>query len=187
MFSILSILPQSCLTERIAMPSSAVSHQYDLTATNAVWIALATLHSDNPEEEGFSPSEIEDRVAALNLFQKDPSTITTHIKQHLAAKKPSNAKPRRMITELSGGRRRLFVEGDEYHSSRINSPSHPSPDDLPTEFRPLLYWYENWSRQVRDRRASPKDRDPLEALAGTWTFGDADEYVREMREGWEGR
>ena len=93
---------------------------------------------------------------------------------------PPNAKPRRMVTELPAGRRRLFVEGDEYHilvESTVRS--RPSTDDLPVEqFRPLLHWYENWSRQILViSHVEPPSRSRsalLKPLAGTWTFGDSD-------------
>jgi len=163
------------------------AHAYDLTATNAVWIALATMHERSPNIEGFTVREIEDEVASLNLFQKDPSTITQHIKQHLAAAKSSNAKPRRMVTELADGRRRLYIEGDEYHTSRTNSPTHPAVEDLPIEFRGLLHWYEGWSRLYQQQLNRIDSEDPLLALMGTWTFGDGDTYLRELREGWDDR
>lgn len=162
------------------------THAYDLTATNAVWIALATLHAAKPEADGFTATEIEDEVRSLNLFQKNRITISTHIGQHLVATKRPNAKPRRLLRELSDGRYRLYVEGDAYHPSRRNSPTHPAQEDLPTEFRPLVDWYESWSRKVPTNGSTQTDQDPLLALAGTWTFGDADSYLRDQRSGWDG-
>jgi hypothetical protein len=158
---------------------------YNLTATKAIWIAIANLHSKFPEAEGFTPYEIEIEVSRLHLFEKDPSTITQHINQHLVATKRANAKPRRMLTELPSGKRRLFIEGDPYDASRSNSEIHPRLEDIPLEFRPLLLWYEEWSRGRSGQGRPSPERDPLLALAGTWTFGDADTYLREHRSGWE--
>jgi hypothetical protein len=164
---------------------SPTSKSYDLTATNAVWIATANLHSRLPKKEGFTPKEIFDEVYSLNLFQKDPKTVTQHIAQHLVATKNANAKPRRMLTELPDGRRRLFVEGDDNDASRANGPLYPESDDLPPEFRSLLHWYQEWSRKYRDQRVASIGEDPLLALSGTWTFGDAAAYLQEHRSGWE--
>jgi hypothetical protein len=168
------------------MPTlSSSAKSYDLTATNAVWIATANLHAKFPAAEGFTPDEIQNEVSSLKLFQKDPYTIRQHIGQHLVATKNANAKPRRMLTELANGKRRLFVEGDAYDLSRGNGPIYPQPEDLPLEFRSLLPWYQDWSRKHRQQRATPVEDDPLLALSGTWTFGDAATYLQEQRSGWE--
>ena len=169
------------------MTTTISPHGYDLTATNAVWIGLSTLHASHPDAEGFTKEEIENEIRRMNLFQKNPSTITTHITNHLAANKSANAKPRRMVTQLPGGQLRLFIEGDPYHSSRLNGPVHPSLEDLPLEFRPLLRWYEAWSHQHRKKRLTSQGKDPMEMLEGTWTFGESDTFLGEMRRSWEMR
>ena len=51
------------------------------------------------------------------------------------------------------------------------------------EYLGLLKWYTTWN--LSDSKKGSPPLDPLLALVGTWTFGDADTYVREMREGWE--
>jgi len=92
-----------------------------------------------------------------------------------------------MLTELPNGYRRLYIEGDAFHPSREGGQSTPKVEDLPRDLRRWLPWYEQWSKDHLSKLSGSPMDDPLERLAGTWTFGDADSYLREMRDGWEGR
>ena len=155
------------------------------TVADAVWVATAALHHRHPEAAGFSPAAIREEVFASRLTDKDERTVYQHIIQHLLANKPKDPNVRKMLTEVGEGLRRLYVAGDPVHPSKKDGLSTPKPDDLPQDMRHWLTWYEGWSRAHSRRRESTPTIDPLLALAGTWTFGDADTYVREMREGWE--
>jgi hypothetical protein len=55
----------------------------------------------------------------------------------------------------------------------------PKPEEIPAHPHDANATQTN--AQPRHRRLIPAV-DPLEALKGTWTFGDADTFVREMRE-----
>ncbi len=156
-----------------------------LTAADAVWIATAMLHDRQPEATGFTPAEIQAEVTRNNLTGALPKTIYQHIMQHVTATQPANPNRRRMLTELRNGSRRLYLEGDDHHPSRDGAQFTPKPEDLAPHLRGWLSWYEIWSRSHPDKREPSPAIDPLEELAGTWTFGDADTYVREIREGWQ--
>jgi len=156
-----------------------------LTAADAVWIATAMLHDRYPQAAGFTPSSIQDEVLRNNLTSALPKTVYQHIVQHVTATQPANPNRRRMLTELSDGLRRLYLDGDSFHNSRNGAQSLPKADDLPPHLRGWLSWYESWSRAHPHKRNPAPPVDPLEALVGTWTFGDADNYVRQQREGWE--
>lgn len=59
---------------------------------------------------------------------------------------------------------------------------YPEERELPERYRRLLDWYRQWAGE------SAPDGDPLLALYGTaqGMFPEgADEYVRQLREGWE--
>ncbi|HKT46428.1 MAG TPA: hypothetical protein VJP87_02790 [Candidatus Acidoferrales bacterium] len=91
-----------------------------------------------------------------------------------------------MLLETSEGRRRLYREGDPSHPNRAGAKTRPDPGDLPPEYASLLEWYAAWSRESRIRQA---ENDPLLAARGSgrhlWSPEAIDDYVRELREGWE--
>jgi len=168
-----------------AQTTSLAPATLGLTAADAVWIATAMLHDRHPKTVGFSPAAIQNEVLRNNLTGTKPETVYQHIVQHVTATQPANPNRRRMLTELSDGSRRLFLDGDAFHPSRNGAQSLPKTQDLPPHLRGWLSWYEDWSRTHPQKREATPALDPLEALAGTWTFGDADTYVRQQREGWE--
>lgn len=159
----------------------------DLTAADAVWIATAMLHERAPQAIGFSPATIRDEVLKNHLTETGATTIYQHAVQHLVATKPKDPNNRKMLSDAGSGLRRLFIPGDPVHPSKQNGPSLPRAENLPPDLLPWLEWYETWSRDVAARHPLAPATDPMEVLEGTWTFGDADAYLREMREGWEGR
>lgn len=173
------------LLEHAERPKEAKS--FGLKAADAVWIATAILHSRTPGEAGFSPAAIRDEVISNHLTDVDEKTIYQHAVQHLVATKPKDPNSKRMLTDVGNGQRRLFVPGDPSHPSKQNGQSLPKLQDLPASLLPWLKWYENWSRSQPSKQPSTSAADPMEALEGTWTFGDGDSYLREMREGWESR
>lgn len=158
-----------------------------LKVADAVWIATALLHDSHPEAAGFSPSAIREEVLRRHFTDKDQKTIYQHIVQHLVATKPKDPNSRKMLTEIENGLRRLYIPGDPFHPSKQNGRSVPKAEDLPRNLLKWLAWYETWSRNHSPKRPPARAVDPMEALEGTWTFGDGDTYLREMREGWEGR
>jgi len=165
------------------LPSASTT--LTLTAADAVWIATAMLHDRYPESAGFTPASIQEEVLRNNLTSALPKTVYQHIVQHVTATQPANPNRRRMLTETSDGLRRLYLDGDAFHPSRNGAQSVPKAEDLPPHLRGWLSWYEKWSRAHPQKRTADPAVDPFEALAGTWTFGDADTYVRQQREGWE--
>lgn len=171
------------------MPSSTASAPYatlGLTASDAIWIATARLHDRYPEAKGFTPAQIQDEVEQNHLTGVTPRTIYQHIVQHVTATQPANPNRRRMLTATDDGLRRLYLEGDDYHPSRNGGQFMPKADDLPPDLRGWLSWYtDEWSRNHPSKREHPPAQDLMDALEGTWTFGDADTYLRELREGWE--
>jgi hypothetical protein len=168
-----------------AQAAPQVSVTLGLTAADAVWIATAMLHDRYPEAAGFAPSAIQEKVLRNNLTSALPKTVYQHIVQHVTATQPANPNRRRMLTELGGGLRRLYIDGDSFHPSRNGAQTVPKVEDLPPHLRGWLSWYETWSGSHPHKRTAAPALDPFEALAGTWTFGDADTYVKQQREGWE--
>jgi hypothetical protein len=153
-----------------------------IDVADEVWIATALLHKEHPERRDFANQEILARLEQEGLVKPVRPGVTTHISIHAVAGKKPQPNDYRLLTETSRGHRRLFRNGDLSHPERKGKTT-PSKSDLPSRYLELLKWYAAWNLSDSNR-ASPS-LDPLTALAGTWTFGDADTYVREMREGWE--
>jgi hypothetical protein len=67
----------------------------------------------------------------------------------------------------------------------------PRRSELPEKYHHLIDWYEReYCKQERDTQ-SAQDRDPILRMWGLgkeiWQGVDADEYVRSLREDWEGK
>lgn len=157
-------------------------------AADRVWIAIALLHKENPDREDFSKSEIRERGKRAGLIESANNTFQIHVNQHCVANKKPDPVNHRMLFRPAKGRRRLFREGDPTWPGRTGKIM-PNRDEIPSQYRPLLDWYGEWSRKLAGK-ASPKSRfDALLALRGSgrelWANEHADEYVRRLREGWQ--
>ena len=160
-----------------------ISAHLDLSAADAVWVATALLHREHPRTKAFSVSEIVHRVAREQLTSRQPTTIYQHANLHCVANRPPNKARLCMLIETPDGLRRLYRRGDPTDPQRAGTRSLPERESLTTAYADLLAWYSRWEH----KHAGDLSADPLEALIGTWTFGDADTYVRELREGWDER
>jgi len=152
-----------------------------IDVADEVWIATALLHKEHPERRDFTNQEILERIEKEGLVRPVRPGVTTHISIHAVAGKKPQPNNYRLLTETSRGHRRLYRDGDSSHPDRKGKTS-PSKSDLPSRYLGLLKWYTTWN--LSDSKKGSPPLDPFEALAGTWTFGDADTYVRELREGW---
>ncbi len=92
-----------------------------------------------------------------------------------------------MLFETVKGRRRLFRTGDPHDRLRAGKIT-PEAQGLPREFRSLLDWYRTDYAEAVSLEQRIKT-DPILAMRGVgkeiWADVDADEYVRQLREGWE--
>jgi hypothetical protein len=166
-----------------------------ITAGDAVWIATALLHRENPSRQEFTIPEIKERTLSEELWDGDERTIYQHVLQHCVANRPPRDSKLRMLYDTRPGQdrpgyRRLFREGDDCDPARQGNKSGmritPLMEDLPEEYIPLLNWYAEWNGHNRSRK---RILDPLLALYGSgkeiWADEHADEYVARLREGWE--
>jgi len=160
-----------------------------LTVADAVWVGMALLHIGRPAQDSFPKQDIVESVINHSLTNADVQSIKQHVNQHCVANcKPQPNRSRMLYATREKSHRRLFKPGiDRYDSAREGSPTHPEWSVLPTEYVHLRDWYEKtWLRQ----RSSPTV-DPLLALIGAgseiWKDEPADQYVANLRTGWEGR
>jgi hypothetical protein len=158
----------------------------EIKVADEVWVAVATIQRDHPEQRDFSIDEIMERAAKQAHGEPLRPGVYVHVVQHCVANRPPNPGRYRMLIETAPGRRRLFRHGDTYDPQREGAKTMPERESLPEEYRGLLDWYQGW------QQVSSVDRiknDPLLALCGSgkdiWGDEPADKYIRRLREGWE--
>jgi hypothetical protein len=147
-----------------------------------VWIAVALLHREHPSRADFTLKEIEARLMKEGLTGERRPGVYPHLSVHCVANRPPNGGTYRMLFETAPSRRRLYRRGDPHHSKREGGRVVPERGEIPAKYHRLLDWYE------REWTPAPSE-DPLLALASRhralWKSVDADDYVRQLREGFE--
>jgi hypothetical protein len=153
-----------------------------IRVADEVWIAMALLHREQPRRADFSLKEIEERLVREGLTGDRRAGVYPHLSVHSVANRRPDSGTYRMLFETAPRRRRLYRPGDPYHPQREGGKIVPDRTQIPAKYRPLLDWYEReW--------APTSAKDPLLALAARhrelWKGVDADDYVRQLREGFE--
>lgn len=153
----------------------------DIRLADEVWIATALLHRERPGAADFTLKEIAARLVREGLGDKRPG-VFPHLSRHCVANQAPNGGRYRMLFETAPSRRRLFRAGDPYHAKRDGGKIVPERDEIPVKYHELLDWY------AREFAPDGSD-DPLLGLAARhtalWKGVDADDYVRQLREGFE--
>gem|GEM_PF-3448977 len=157
---------------------STSSQSEPLKVADAIWIATATLHQQSPNQEGFERRDIVEQVEKMNLLTPFVfRTVWQHVDRHCVANREPKPNRTRMLFDKGHGIRSLYKDSDYSVPLRKGAPTHPEWSSLPMEFKDLQRWYEEeWNAS---------SVDPLLALEGTWTFGHAEEYLRNLRQGWD--
>jgi hypothetical protein len=187
------------------MSSQAVGA--DVSCAVEVFLATALLHREQPSRPDFTIQEIVSRSARENITGEMRQGVSVHASQHCVANKAPNPAKHRMLYATGKHTRRLLLPGDEAHPERTGKIL-PEPGELPENYLPLLDWaksrYEQGSKAVHGRGTTtnsdssnpimePKSEDrwleslfELEGLGKEyWKHVDPDEFVRQLREGWE--
>jgi hypothetical protein len=154
-----------------------------IKVADEVWIATALLHRELPSREDFTVDEIVDCVVKEGMTQALRPGVRVHALQHCVANRPPNPGRYRMLIATGKQTRRLFRPGDPYHPDRKGAKTMPEPEEIPTEYRPLLQWYETVYAKAKDHKNSILELYGLGR--DLWKGIDPDEYVRSLREGWE--
>lgn len=154
----------------------------EIRLADEVWIATALLHREHPGAVDFSLKEIEARLIREKLTDDPRPGIYPHLSVHCVANRPPDRGRYRMLFETAPSRRRLFRPGDPYHPKREGGKILPDRHEIPSKYHHLLDWYER-------KWVPAPPLDPLLALAARyrdlWKTVDPDDYVRELREGFE--
>jgi hypothetical protein len=157
-----------------------------ITCAAEVFLATCLLHRENPEREDFTVKEIVERVRRENLHGSLRPGTQVHASIHCVANRRPNPLAHSMLYATGKSTRRLLRQGDEIHPER-NAKHWPEPWKVPEEYRYLIEYAKG--EYARGEVSSEPKRHPLLQLVGLgaeiWKGVDADEYIRELREGWE--
>lgn len=153
-----------------------------------LYLALALLHREQPDVDAFSVDEVIKRAAAEG-FAARPESLRAHAYGHAAANlSPGKNGRYRLLFKQEDRRVRLLRANDYVHPDR-HQKLYPELSDIPEKYHELVEWAK--------RRSEQEAKDPggrgwlvgLHQLRGlgrdAWRGVDPDEYVRNLREGWE--
>lgn len=160
--------------------------KFTLKTADEVWIACALLHRENPGRRDFEVKEIAERARREAMSGAYRHALYVHAFQHCVANRAPDRGRYRMLFATGRLTRRLFRPGDSYHPSRQSGKITPIPEEIPSQYRALLEWYES---EYASAPIHPEQQDSILALRGLgkeiWVEEDPDEYVRRLRESWE--
>lgn len=142
-----------------------------IKVADEIWLATSLLHREHPIREDFSVGEIVERAIEEKLAGGYRPGLQIHASSHCVATKPPNPARHRMLSETSRGRRRLFRPGDKFHRDRKGGKTHPGVEDLPSQYRYLVDWYEHAYANGKEREEELLPRgarlpDVLKGLSG---------------------
>jgi hypothetical protein len=165
---------------------SILGRQTKIKVADEVFIAAALLHREHPEKDDFTVDEIVERVTQENLFGEVRPGIQAHIYSHCVANRPPQPGPHRMLYATSTGTRRLLLAGDDVHPDR-KGKIFPDPEDVPSKYHELIDWAKH--RYGQSGSSGGRWLEGIMQMRGMgrelWKGEDPDEYVRQLREGWE--
>lgn len=162
----------------------------EITCGTEVWIAVALLTRENPEREDFTVPEILQRLSKENVRGELRQGVPVHISAHCCGNKPSSPATLRMLYATGRSTRRLFNPlQDEAHPTR-SGRAMPDAGEVPVKYQELLDWWKKkigWVDEPAKACGPPQWLSGLRAMKGfgRGIYGNADEYVRSLREGWE--
>lgn len=131
--------------------------EFKPTTPNAVWVALATLHKENPTKEAFRAKEIASKIKELDIQSASDATVTTHISSHCVANKPAQPDTHRKLVRVRQGWYRLFAKDDPFDESRWKGQIVPLSEMIPDKFHDLIDWYHT----DYVNRQHPDEKDPV--------------------------
>ena len=157
-----------------------------IRVADETFLAAALLHRENPDRADFSIAEIVERAARENITGHLRPGIQWHASLHCVANLAPNPARLCMLYATGEGRRRLLNPNDDLHPGRTGKV-FPNPDDVPEKYRELIEWSKQ--RYGEENRGGDGWLEGILQLRGLgkeiWRGVDPDEYVRELREGWD--
>jgi len=146
-----------------------------MTIADAIWLATALLHRNDPQAVDFAVHDIIQKAAQEKFVAGFKPGLQVHASKHCVANKSPNPGRSRMLFETTRGRRRLFRMGDSFHPDRHHGKIRPEKGDLPPEYQSLLDWYDRvYSTQATvsaNVKPMPLQEDAFRAVHTTTSYG----------------
>ena len=186
----------------------SVMTSLEVTCAVEVFLAVALLHRENPARPEFTIQEIVDRAEKEGIAGTMRPGIRVHASEHCVANKPPSPGKHKMLAATGKRTRRLLLPSDEVHPGRTGK-IFPDAGEIPERYLQLLEWakkrYEEDGSVAGGRRPGGDQRPGGASSAPTktadqwlgsllemeglgkeyWKDVDPDEFVRQLREGWE--
>jgi hypothetical protein len=154
-----------------------------------LFLIVALLHREQPQKEAFTVGEILHRASTEGLGSAQGS-LRAHASGHAAANVAPDGRGGRyrMVFRQEDKRIRLLGPDDFVHPDR-HQKFYPEPDEIPEKYHELLEWAKRRQEKGKGAPVTSQWLTGLYELRGlgkeTWKGVDADQYVKNLREGWE--
>ena len=149
--------------------------EFKPTTPNAVWVALATLHKENPQKEAFQAKEIASKIKELDIQSASDVTVSTHISSHCVANKPAQPDTHRKLVRVRQGWYRLFTKDDPFDESRMKGQIVPLTEMIPERFHDLIDWYyDDYVNRSHPNEDIPDEYPSPEESEGTLDYDEED-------------
>ena len=156
-----------------------------------LFLVLALLHREHPEQEAFTICDIKRRASAegIGAARTDQRSLRIHAYEHAAANRPPGKGGKyRMVFRQEDNRIRLLRASDYVHPER-HQKFYPDLQEIPPKYRELVEWAKEWQGKETGTKPGERWLAGLHQLRGLgkdiWAGVDPDAYVRNLREGWE--
>jgi hypothetical protein len=162
-----------------------------IKVADELFLILALLHREHPDDEAFPIGQILERATLENLgaSRPDQRSLRVHAYEHAAANMPPGRQGGRyrIAFRQEDGRIRLLRPSDYVHPDR-HQKFYPDSKEIPERYRELLDWAKKrWERSEAQPKASGwlKGLRELRGLGkSSWAGIDPDKYVQQLREDW---
>lgn len=176
------------LEDFMASPTYAKEH---IKVADELFLILALLHREHPDEEAFPMGQILERARqeGLGTSRSDQKSLRVHAYEHAAANMPPGRQGGRyrIAFRQEDGRIRLLQPTDYVHPGR-HQKIYPDENEIPERYRELLEWAKRRWKSVNVPTKQSGWLKGLQGLRGlgksAWAGIDPDKYVEELREDW---
>jgi hypothetical protein len=162
-----------------------------IKVADELFLVLALLHRENPDEEAFPIGRILERAKreGLGASRSDQRSLKVHAYEHAAANMPPGKQGGRyrIAYRQEDGRIRLLRPMDYIHPDR-HQKFYPDANEIPERYHELLEWAKRRYENTGETSKTSAWLNGLRGLRGlgksAWAGVDPDRYVQQLREDW---
>jgi hypothetical protein len=153
-----------------------------------LFVILALLHRENPTKKAFTTGEVIERARVEGLGSSEGS-LRAHASGHAAANRPPGRNGRYRIVFVEDDKRIRLLRPEDYVHPDRHQKFYPEPEEIPSRYLELLEWTKRWREKPITADFDTGWLSGLKQLRGlgkeSWKGIDADEYVADLRKGWQ--